>query len=108
MNMYERVASCGATLFLLLKGDFCRTEIISCWRLCFKECKNGSLFVFGVDFGLFVDGFYGTQSDCQQNLDFGFYCGVVLGVINLWMYRKGVWKILSASDKNSEADDDEA
>ncbi len=32
---------------------------------------------------------------------------VVLGVINLWMYRKGVWKILSASDKDSEADDDD-
>lgn len=33
---------------------------------------------------------------------------VVLGVINLWMYRKGIWKILSASDKDSEADGDDA
>ena len=32
---------------------------------------------------------------------------VVLGIINLWMYRKGVWKILSASDKDSETDDDD-
>ena len=31
---------------------------------------------------------------------------VVLGVINLWMYRKGVWKIMSASDNTDDEDDD--
>lgn len=31
---------------------------------------------------------------------------VVLGIINIWMYRRGVWKILSASDQENNIDDD--
>lgn len=32
---------------------------------------------------------------------------VVLGIINVWMYRRSVWKIMSASDSDDDNDDDE-
>ncbi len=33
---------------------------------------------------------------------------VVLGVINMWMYSRGVWKVLSASENSYDDDDDDS
>jgi len=32
---------------------------------------------------------------------------VVLGIINVWMYRRGVWQILSASDEDGDDSDED-
>ena len=32
---------------------------------------------------------------------------VVLGLINMWMYRRALWHILTASDPQSDSDDDD-
>lgn len=30
---------------------------------------------------------------------------VVLGIINVWMYRRSIWKIMSASDSDDDDED---